>query len=76
MAAMTVDRRAVPHPCPSEQRGRVTLKFLQLDCGCIVAPESRCPSELVDEGIERAVLVVRRAEIAKAEMRLGVEALR
>jgi hypothetical protein len=51
------------------------LELLQLGRGRVVAGELRCPAELVDEGEQRTVLVIRRAEIAQVEMRIGMEAL-
>src|SRR4029077_16049530 len=39
----------------------------------VVAYEPRRAAELVDKRIERAVLVIRRAEIAQAKIRLGVK---
>ena len=55
--------------------GQQGLELLQPGSGRVVAREPRCPAELVDEREQRAVLVIGRAEIAQAEMRLGVEAL-
>ena len=55
--------------------GQQGLELLQLGRGRIVAREPGRPAELVDERKQRAVLVIGRAEIAQAEMRLGVEAL-
>src|ERR1700731_3573906 len=40
----------------------------------VVAREPGRPAELVDEREQRAVLVIGRAEIAQAEMRLGGQA--
>jgi hypothetical protein len=60
---------AVPSS-PSRQRRGLS------SCGRVVAREPCRPAELVDERVERAVLVIGRAEIAQAEVRLGVEALR
>jgi hypothetical protein len=41
-----------------------------------IACEPGCAAELVDKGEKRAVLVIGGAEIAQAEMRFGVQALR
>ena len=59
--------------CGASQHG---FELLQLGCRRIVAYETRRAAELVDEWIECAVLVIGRAEIAQAQVRLGVEALR
>ena len=58
--------------CRREQR----LQLVQLCLGRVVAREPGGAFELVDERIERAVLVMRRAEIAQAGMRLGFDAAR
>src|SRR5919204_5728316 len=58
--------------CRAGQQG---FELPQPCCGQIVAHEPRSSAELVDERKQRAVLVVRRAEVAQAEMRLDVEAL-
>jgi hypothetical protein len=55
--------------------GQQSLELLPPGGGRVVAREPRCPAELVDKRKQRAVLVMGRAEIAQAEMRLGVEAL-
>src|SRR5271155_211558 len=54
----------------------VGLELFQPGRGWVVAREPRCPAELVDEREQRAVLVIGRAEIPQAEMRLGVKPLR
>ncbi len=55
--------------------GQQGLELLQLGRRHVVACEPGGAAELVDNGIKRAVLMIGRAEIAQAEMRLGVEAL-
>ena len=50
-------------------------QFAELLFARVVAGESGGAFELGDEGIERAVLMVRRAEIAQARMRLVLDAL-
>ena len=50
-------------------------QFAELGFDRVVAGEPGGAFELRDEGIERAVLVVRRAEIAQARMRLAFDVL-
>jgi hypothetical protein len=62
-------------PCSREGPGDPQYRMWRVrPCG-LLAGEPRCPAELVDERIKRAVLVIGRAEIAQSQMRLGVEAL-
>jgi hypothetical protein len=62
---LTISFRKKPSQLPSK-KGPSLL---------VVAREPRCSSELADEREQRAVLVIGRAKIAQADMRLGVEAL-
>jgi len=52
-----------------------SFEFLQSKRGRVVSGEAGRSAKLVGERMERAILVVRRAEIAQAEMELGLQAL-
>src|SRR5215472_2128374 len=56
-------------------RAQQGLQLLQFDRRWVVAREPCRAAKLVDKREQRAVLVVRRAEIAQADMRFGPEAL-
>jgi hypothetical protein len=51
------------------------LELLQLGRWRVVACEASRSAKLVDERMERTVLVVGRAEVAQAQTRLGMKAL-
>jgi hypothetical protein len=56
-------------------RASKASSFSRRESGRVVARESGGAAELVDERIERAVLVIGRAEIAQAQVWLGAEAI-
>ena len=67
------DQRDVARLRPiAEQR----LQLVELCCGRVVASKPCGALQLADKGVERAVLIVRRAEIANSGMRLCLDALR
>jgi hypothetical protein len=55
--------------------GEHGFELLQPGRGPVVVDEPRRMAELVDEREQRAVLMIGRAEIAQAQMRLGLELL-
>ena len=57
------------------RRPKQRPQFIQLCLRPVIAGETGGAFELGDEGIERAVLMVGRAEIAQASMRLGSDLL-
>jgi hypothetical protein len=57
-------------------KGQQGFEFLHPGRGRIVTRKSRRPAELLDKREQRAVLVIRRAEVAQAEIRLVAEPLR
>src|SRR6516162_1856968 len=67
------DQREVARFRPvAEQR----LQLVELCCVRVVASEPRGALQLADKGVERAVLIVRRAKIANSGVWLGLDALR
>jgi hypothetical protein len=52
------------------------LQLVELCCLSVVAGKPCGALQLADKGVERAVLIVRRAEIAQSGVRLGLDALR
>src|SRR5712692_3318797 len=56
--------------------GEQFFKLAALLLGRVFARETRSALELHGEGIQRAVLMMRRAEIANAGMRVGLDVLR
>ena len=57
----------MPRPRPARGAGQQRLELVQPGCGRVVAREAGRPLELVDNRIERAVLVIGRAVVAQAE---------
>src|SRR5205823_12150310 len=67
------DQRDVARLRPvAEQR----LQLVELCCGRVVAGKPGGALQLADKGVERAVLIVWRVEIAQAGVRLGLNSLR
>ena len=67
------DQREVARLRPvAEQR----LQLVELCCLSVVASEPRGALQLADKGVERAILMMRRAEIAQSGVRLALDALR
>ena len=67
------DQREVARLRPvAEQR----LQLVEFVVARVVAGEPRGALQLADKGVERAVLIVRRAEIAQSGVRLALDALR
>src|SRR5262249_39357788 len=56
-------------------KGQQSFEFLPPRYGWIVTRKPRRPAELLNKREQRAVLVIGRAEIPQAEMRLRLEAL-
>jgi hypothetical protein len=67
------DQREVTRLRPVAEQCR---QLVELCCGRVVAGEPRGALQLADKGVERAVLIVRRAKIAQAGMRLALDMLR
>src|SRR5882762_1411693 len=65
----------MPHPRPAVRRGRARPRAFPAWPRAGRRARTQPPPELVDEREQRAVLVIGRAEIAQAEIWLGVEAL-
>ena len=56
--------------------GEQSLQLVELCCIRVIASEPRGALQLADKGVERAILIVRRAEIANPGVRLGLDMLR